>query len=186
MSDSEFESTFGGSSTSIIANPRKHTKKRKTAPTSSRSDSECETVQPAALKKKPVASRPRAPTKSSTDLFGLLSDEDESVAIENSQRLKVGRQQLDSSLTSKVANGVVRRTVPLEGAYYVEVRVYNTRDALKTPPADRYKKTLHTLKVQLNTETSQWRDLQKFMKTAKKLFEDREPIFYNNKINFKS
>lgn len=128
----------------------------------------------------------RASSKRSKDLFGLLSDEDETLAVENSQRRgSAAHPQLDSSLTTKVANGSVRRAAPLDGAYYVEVRVYSTSDALKTLPAERYKKALLTAKVQLNTGTSEWHDLQKFMKSLKKLFEDREPVFYSNKVNIK-
>lgn len=114
----------------------------------------------------------------------MLSEDEENAAIENSQHRR-GGQKLDSSLTSKVANGVVRRVNQLNGAYYTEVRVYNTRDASKTPPEERYKKALVTLKVQLNPNTSEWRDLQKFMKNIKLLFDNQEPVFYSNKINFK-
>ncbi|KAL0861806.1 hypothetical protein ABMA27_009279 [Loxostege sticticalis] len=180
-SDSEIESVFGDSA--AASSSRKYTPKRKT-PNKSRSDSECE-AEPTVPKKKRV-SKPRASSKRSKDLFGLLSDEDETLAVENSQRRgSAAHPQLDSSLTTKVANGSVRRAAPLDGAYYVEVRVYSTSDALKTLPAERYKKALLTAKVQLNTDTSEWHDLQKFMKSLKKLFEDREPVFYSNKVNIK-
>lgn len=105
--------------------------------------------------------------------------------MENSRRRSSTTLPLDSSLTSKVANGCVRRSASLSGAYYVEVRAYTTSDALKTPPLDRYKKALLTAKVQLNTGTAEWHDLQKLMRSIKKLFEDREPVFYSNKINIK-
>lgn len=126
-----------------------------------------------------------ATAKSSKDLFGLLSEDDESFALENSHRRSVTAQKLGSSLTTKVANGVVRRAADFQGAYYVEVRVYSTSDALKSPPEQRYKKALVTLKAQLNTESREWRDLQKFMKNTKLLFGDTEPMFYSNKISFK-
>lgn len=117
-------------------------------------------------------------------MFGLLTEEDEEIANENCGRSNA-RLMLDSSLTTKVANGAVRRTAPLIGAYYVEVRVYNTAEALKSRPDERYKKALVTLKAQLNVETQEWRDLQKFIKKTKTLFNETEPVFYSNKIHFK-
>lgn len=92
---------------------------------------------------------------------------------------------LASSLLIRVANGKVRRTATLTGPYYVEVKVYDTSEAASSRPDERWKKTLVSLKAQLKTDSSQWDKLQVFMRGAHKLFEDSEPVYYSDKINFK-
>ncbi|KAL0879268.1 hypothetical protein ABMA27_003048 [Loxostege sticticalis] len=162
LSDSEIESVFGDSA--AASSSRKYTPKRKT-PNKSRSDSECEAELTVPKKK---------------HLFGLLSDEGAMLAVENSQRRgSAAHSQLDSSLTTKVVNG---STAPTSWRCASTAPVTRSRRRLRN---ERYKKALLTAKVQLNTGTSEWHDLQKFMKSLKKLFEDREPVFYSNKVNIK-
>lgn len=116
-----------------------------------------------------------SPKNSYVDVFGLLSDND--LDVENLEK-KQRPQQLESSLTTKVANGNVQRAARITGPYYVEVRVYLTRDALKAKREERYKKSLTTVKLQLADDSPEFAALQKFMKSCHKRFSDKEPVFY--------
>ncbi|KAL0829623.1 hypothetical protein ABMA28_003129 [Loxostege sticticalis] len=180
-SDSEIESVFGDSA--AASSSRKYTPKRKT-PNKVQSDSECE-AEPTVPKKKQCFCDSMTNiifliSKISKDLFGLLSDEGAMLAVENSQRRgSAAHSQLDSSLTTKVVNG---STAPTSWRCASTAPATRSRRRLRN---ERYKKALLTAKVQLNTGTSEWHDLQKFMKSLKKLFEDREPVFYSNKVNIK-
>lgn len=112
------------------------------------------------------------------DIFNILSDEEDTVSVCAAQK-----QQLTSSLLNKVATGAVRRVAELCGDYYIELRVYPTRDVVAVKSEERWKKALLTLKAQVNTDSPEWNDLQKFIRSAKEMFSDSEPIFYSNKIN---
>lgn len=79
----------------------------------------------------------------------------------------------------------MRYTADVSAPYYVELRVYTTKDALNTAPDQRYKKTLTTLKVQLNTEDTEWGYLQKLLRSVKTEKFIGNSTFYSDKITFK-
>lgn len=114
------------------------------------------------------------------DVFGLVTDEEESIAADNAARAK-NKGELESSIGTAVAGGALVRRAPLPGRYYVETRVYRAADAQATPPQLRYTKALLTLKVQLDADQPEWDYLHKFIKKSKSLFVDSKPIFYSNK-----
>lgn len=120
----------------------------------------------------------RAPKKAIYDIFGILSEDEELPTASPQQGC------LSSSLTNKVANGAVRRVADIEGDYFVELRVYHSRDAT-VRNEDRWKKALLALKLQIDGDSVEWQHLQQFTKAAKRKFRDAEAKFYSDKINFK-
>jgi hypothetical protein len=79
-----------------------------------------------------------------------------------------------------VSAGTSRRSTITDGKFYIDLRVYNVDDFLKTNPEDRYKKALVAVKLQSNENSSEWNQLQKFMGEAFHIFEDCEPVYYTN------
>lgn len=84
---------------------------------------------------------------------------------------------LGSSITNRVANGVTKRACSLNGAYFVEMRVYATDDIRSELPTERWKKALLSLKAQIDVETPEWESLQKCIKNLKALFEEVDVKF---------
>lgn len=114
--------------------------------------------------------------------MGLLSEDEEEAAAQNARRQPSKSKRIESSISNKVAGGNIVQRRSLEGPYYVETRVYSTKDALATSPDQRYTKALVTLKAQLDPENDEWEDLRRFLKTVKTtLFANSEPVFYADK-----
>lgn len=105
-----------------------------------------------------------------------LFPEDESLVKNYS-----AQDQLGSSITQRVADGITRRAVNLEGAFYLELRVYNTDDIRSELKEDRWKKALLAVKAQIDTDTPQWEYLQKLSKHLKTLFDDADVKYFHNK-----
>lgn len=110
-----------------------------------------------------------------SDIFGLLA-ESEKVARNTAQVFPV-----TSSLLTRVANGHLRRVVPTDGEFYIELKVFKTADAVSTKADERWKKALVVLKLMTDQDSSRWESLQKFVKEAFSAFEDAEPSFYGDK-----
>lgn len=122
--------------------------------------------------------------KRKSDIFSILKGE-ESVAASNASQ-SAGGNVSTSSFTTRVSGGQSRRTaIVSEGDFYVEVKLYNVVDVQNTPPQERYKKALTSVKLRLNEQTKEWEILQEFLITVFKLFKDSKPTKYSDKINFK-
>lgn len=80
-----------------------------------------------------------------------------------------------------MANGSERRNADTDGEYYVDCKVYKTGDARDTDSMTLWKKALVRIKFQTNTDTSQWRKLQDFVRSADKLFEEHPRFLLINK-----
>ncbi|KAI8428758.1 hypothetical protein MSG28_007439 [Choristoneura fumiferana] len=105
-----------------------------------------------------------------------LFPEDESLAKNYS-----AQDQLGSSITQRVADGITRRAVDLEGAFFLELRVYNTDDIRSELKEEKWKKALLAVKAQIDTDTPQWEYLQKLSKHLKTLFDDADVKYFHNK-----
>lgn len=125
--------------------------------------------------------KPKHTKTEKLDVLGLLSEDETSAAADHARQAPARGRRLDSSISSRVANGSVVRRALLDGQYYVETRVYLAEEALSAPPETRYKKALVTLKLQLDCDRPEWTCLQRFLQKAKSnLFADSKPIFYDN------
>lgn len=113
------------------------------------------------------------------DLFGLVTVEESAAAAQHSE----SPSQLSSVLNTRVANGIVSHRKAVDGEFYVEVKVYRTSDAASTRPEERWRKALTSLKIQMNPDGDEWRQLQVFFKTIRKSMNDVEPVFFGNKTN---
>lgn len=116
------------------------------------------------------------PRTNEFDLFGLLSAEETATAEQ-----QVTSAVLPSVLNSRVANGSVIRRKYIDGEFYVEVKVYKTCDAISTRPEDRWQKALNSLKIQMNPDGDEWKQLQGFFKAVRNVLDDAESVFYANK-----
>lgn len=82
---------------------------------------------------------------------------------------------------NRVATGNQRRVTDLTGEYYIDLKVYNTSDAVGSKPEERWKKALIRLKFLTNDGSPQWEYVDKLVRSAHELFEDNPPSFYANK-----
>jgi hypothetical protein len=105
-----------------------------------------------------------------------LFPEDKSLAQNYSEP-----DQLGSSITQRVADGMTRRAVDLEGAFFLELRVYNTDDIRSELAVEKWKKALLAVKAQIDTDSLQWEYLQKLTKHLKTLFDDADVKYFHNK-----
>lgn len=101
------------------------------------------------------------------------------------ERPPTTRSDLGSSLVARVDNGKVRRQAVLSGEFYVDIKVYAKSDVISIPREDRWRKALVALKVQLDRGSVQWNALQKFMQRAHDLFNNTEPTYFSDNIDFK-
>lgn len=109
-------------------------------------------------------------------LFGCEAE----VEVLNANKKK--KSVLQTYLATRVPGGRVRReTLDQVGEYYIEFRVYNTEQATSCDPDQRWRKAEVTLKAKLDRGTPQWEQLQLFMRRAHELFDDCEPVYYNEK-----
>lgn len=120
--------------------------------------------------------RESQPRTNAFDLFGLLTAEETATAEQQETSVV-----LPSVLNSRVANGSVIRRKYIDGEFYVEVKVYKTSDAISTRPEDRWQKALNSLKIQMNPNGDEWKQLQGFFKAVRNVLDDAESVFYANK-----
>lgn len=109
------------------------------------------------------------------DLFGLLTEE------EASADLQVTSTLLPSVLSSRVANGSVVRRMNIDGEFYAELKVYKTSDAISTRSEERWQKALTSIKIQLNPDGDDWKQLQGFCKAVRNVLDEAESVFYAKK-----
>lgn len=64
------------------------------------------------------------------------------------------------------------------GEYYVELRVYNTKEVEGEPSDERWKRALITLKTCVDSDTAIWRSLSELVKAAREDFKKIQPIMY--------
>ncbi|XP_047984078.1 uncharacterized protein LOC125240784 isoform X1 [Leguminivora glycinivorella] len=186
MSDSEFETIVPLNNKTGGAKAKKPVQKRK-SDAANRSDSEREWEEIDAgtkkVKKPRQAKSPRTTSGASKkktasnpfDVFELFPD-DEAFA-----KNCPTPDQLRSSITQRVADGLTRRAADLEGEFFLELRVYNTADIRSELAEHKWKKALLAVKAQINNDTPQWEYLQKLTKHLRTLFDDAEVTFFHNK-----
>jgi hypothetical protein len=109
-------------------------------------------------------------------LFGLLTAEETATAEQPDTTVV-----LPSVLTSRVANGSVIRRKLINGKFYVEVKLYKTSDAIRTHPQDRWQMALNSVKLQMNPDGAEWKQLQGFFKAVRNELDDAESVFYAKK-----
>lgn len=121
--------------------------------------------------------------KKKTDIFSLIKSEERASTSTSTQG---GFVATTSSFTTRVSGGQSRRTTPItEGDFYVEVKLYNLFDVQNTPPEERFKKALTSVKLRLGDDCREWDTLQEFLITAFKLFKNSNPTKFSDRINFK-
>ncbi|XP_063369034.1 uncharacterized protein LOC134657418 [Cydia amplana] len=182
-SDSEFESIASISNTATGSKSNKE-KSQKRKPDASWIESDGEFEETTKQKKGKKTSKPKSTRTPSTavpkkkasknDNPFELFPEDEGLEASSASLL-------DSSIVQRVANGLTKRTLELDGAFFVELRVYKTDDVRRELPENRWKKALLSIKTQLDSDTPPWESLIKFTKHIKSLFKDTEAKFYLNK-----
>lgn len=109
-----------------------------------------------------------------SDIFGISKRHDSDVELEE---VSPGKS-LSSYFVNRVANGCERRTASTNGDYYIDCKVYKTDDARTTDSLELWQKAVVRIKFQTNTDSSQWRKLQEFVRSADILFPDK-PRFYD-------
>lgn len=76
--------------------------------------------------------------------------------------------------------GSCRRTAITDGKFLIDLKLYNIDDYQKSDPEERYKKALASIKLQCNENSTEWNQIQKFLGQAFNIFEDSEPVYFNN------
>lgn len=106
-----------------------------------------------------------------SDIFGVSQNRGPASSLnENDSRLP-------SYFVNRVGNGCERRTAITEGEYYIDCKVYKTEDARAIDSMELWKKALVRIKFQADTESPQWRTLQKFVLSTDSLFPDPPRFF---------
>lgn len=90
--------------------------------------------------------------------------------------------QLRSSYSKRVADGVVRRSVQLEGDLYLDLKLYQVADIKDVDPRKRYEKAVLALKYQANFDSPQLGLLRQLLKHCKSSFTE-EGFFFADKKN---
>lgn len=86
---------------------------------------------------------------------------------------------LRSFLTQRGASGFTTQRDPTKtGEYFVELRVYNSREAERLPSEERWKNALTTLKVATDFNTPLWAAVSKLIQAGKQDFAKIQPIMY--------
>lgn len=86
---------------------------------------------------------------------------------------------LRSFLTQRGASGFTTQRDPAKtGEYFIELRVYNSREAERLPAEERWKNALTTLKVATDVNTPLWRAVSKLIQVGKEDFVKIQPIMY--------
>lgn len=165
MSTQMADQLFPSSDESIVDAPvpvKTSKKKRKTAEKASGS-------QPTASKK----TKSRATVR---DLFGTDSDDDE---LDHSVGKKAA--PIYSYVTRRLANGFSRQIDEEKtGAFYIELKVYNSDEIERVPPVNRWRHSVITIKNKTNSDTESWRHLNAFIKETRKEFKNRTPTFISS------
>ncbi|XP_063837195.1 uncharacterized protein LOC135086390 [Ostrinia nubilalis] len=106
-----------------------------------------------------------------TRASGWKLDLDDDADVESSRaRSQPGR--LQSVLTRRVADGVLRRTASLPGDLFVELRLYNADEIRAVQPKDRWEKAVLSLKYQSSSNAEHLDLLRQFVTRAREAFEE--------------
>lgn len=111
----------------------------------------------------------RAPEPSG---WGLESDSDEEVAVKKAPALQ-------SVLTRRVADGILRRTGNFEGDTFIDLKIYNVKDIINIDPKDRWEKAVVSLKFQAHSDSPELGPLKTVLQYCKGQF--REGRFFTSK-----
>lgn len=106
------------------------------------------------------------------DVFGLASRKEEG------ESGKPGAKVLPSYFINRVANGNERRTAVTEGAFYVDLKLYATKDAQDTDSLDLWKKAQVRIKFHTDENSEQWGQLYNFVRSVDSIFKE-EPKFFS-------
>lgn len=90
--------------------------------------------------------------------------------------------QLKSSYSKRVADGVVRRSIQLEGDLYLDLKLYQVADIKKIDPRKRYEKAVLALKFQADFDSPELGVLRQLLKSCKRSFTE-EGVFFADKKN---
>lgn len=88
---------------------------------------------------------------------------------------------LQSVLTRRVADGVLRRTANLTGDVFIEIKVYNSNDILTVPPKDRWERALISLKYQGKSDCLELNQLKQVLNLCKRQFKNEGTFFADKK-----
>lgn len=90
---------------------------------------------------------------------------------------------LRSWLTQRVAGGYTSQSDPTKvGEYFVELRVYNTREVEKIPANERWKHSLLSLKLGTNTDTRFWKALNATVIAGRDELKHIQPILFTDNV----
>lgn len=89
-------------------------------------------------------------------------------------------QQLASSYSKRVADGVVRRTAKLEGGLYLDLKLYQVEDILHVHPLKRHEKAVLALRLQADHDSPELTALQDLLRRCKKRFTEDGLFFKDN------
>lgn len=91
-------------------------------------------------------------------------------------------QQLRSSYTKRVADGVVRRSAVLEGGLYLDLKLYQVDDIKNIHPLKRHEKAVLALRFQADPDSPELTALQQLLQRCKRRFEE-DGYFIADKID---
>lgn len=114
------------------------------------------------------------PTKPTATGWSLDLDSDD-------ERRPSSRSHLVSSLTRRVADGVLRRTIDLKGDSYVELKVYNIKDIEGVDPKNRWERAVVALKYQGDSDSPEFEALKKVVQLCKTKFTAEGTFFADKK-----
>lgn len=93
----------------------------------------------------------------------------------------VRASSLKSVLSRRGSSGYTVQTDPTRrGDYYIELRVYNTREVESLP--DKWKHSIVTYKSGINQNTIVWQNLHRLIDSARDEFKGIRPIIYPSNI----
>lgn len=84
-----------------------------------------------------------------------------------------------SSLSRRVAGGVLRQATLLEGEFFFDVRVYNVCDIRDVDPRVRIEKACAHLRMQVQPNDTNWDLIKQVFKNSKKKFV-KQAVFYGD------
>lgn len=130
------------------------------------------------LKINPIASPPSKAT--AKDLFGSDSedgddgDDDNKECPDRRSDSKKGNKTIPplySYITRRIANGYARQlSETKEGSHYVELKIYNTVEAEKVSPINRWRHSIITVKMKTNEDTEVWQHIKGVVGAARRSF----------------
>lgn len=118
------------------------------------------------------------PVKPPVIASGWKLDYDSDLDVKSQQRNPQG--PLTSVLTRRVPDGKVRRSALLSGDLFIELKVYNVDDIKTIAPLDRWEKALVNLKLQVDSDSHEIKEITKLLKKCKERFVG-DAVFYAEK-----